>query len=133
VDKLDRKPSEGVDAWNRNNTQKNSERMALSCTDSDSPSAVSRASESTSKLWADSVPPCEPVESPPKPAVAVPEDKPKFVSSDIKKESGKNEVSGVYRSVKDLKEGSVEGMVSCELKSQTVDSCMQLLEAVTSI
>jgi hypothetical protein len=107
VDKLDRKPSEGVDVWNRNNTQKNSERMAPSHADSDSPSAVSRASESTGKLWADSLPPCEPAESPPKPAVTVPEDKPKSVSSDVKKEAEKKEGSGTYHSVRDL-QGSEE-------------------------
>jgi hypothetical protein len=95
VDKLDRKPSEGVDAWNRGNTQKNSERTAPSRTDSDSPSAASRALESTSKLWADSLPPCEPAESPPKPVVTVPEEKLKSVSSDVKKESEKKEVSGM--------------------------------------
>jgi hypothetical protein len=98
VDKLERKPSEAVDVWNRNTTQKNSERMAPSRTDSDNPSAASRASESTSKLWADSLPPCEPVESPPKPAVTVPEDKAKSVTSDVKKESEKKDVSGTYHS-----------------------------------
>lgn len=95
MDKLDRKPSDGVDIWNRNNTQKNSERTAPSLTDSSSPSAMSRALESTSKLWADSLPPCEPVEAPPKPVVVVPEDKPKSVSSDVKKESEKKDVSGM--------------------------------------
>jgi hypothetical protein len=102
VDKLDRKPSDAVDAWNRSNAQKNSERTAPSLTDSGSPSAMSRALESTSKLWADSLPPCEPVEALPKPVVAVPEDKPKSVSSDMKKESEKKEVSGMYHSIEDL-------------------------------
>lgn len=102
MDKLDRKPSDSVDTWNRNNTQKNSERTAPSVTDSGSPSAISRALESTSKLWADSLPPCEPVEAPPKPVVAVPEDKPKSVSSDVKKESEKKEVSGMNHFIEDL-------------------------------
>jgi hypothetical protein len=34
--------------------------------------------------------------------VAVPEDKPKSVSSDVKKETEKKEVSGMYHSVEDL-------------------------------
>lgn len=102
MDKLDRKPSDSVDAWNRNNTQKNSERTAASLTDSGSPSSMSRALESTSKLWADSLPPCEPVEAPPKPVVTVAEDKPKSVSSDVKKESEKKEGSGMYHSVEPL-------------------------------
>lgn len=102
MDKLDRKSNDGVDAWSRNTTQKNSERTVSSHTDSGSPSAVGRGLETTSKLWADSLPPCEPVESPPKPVVTVPEDKPKSVSSDVKKESEKKEIPGRYQQCKDV-------------------------------
>jgi hypothetical protein len=97
VDKLDRKPSDSVDVWNRNSMQKSSDRTVPSHTDSGSPSAVGRGSETASKLWADSLPPSEPVDSPPKPVITVPEDKPKSVSSDAKNESESKEVSGGYR------------------------------------
>jgi hypothetical protein len=96
VDKPERKPSEVVDAWNRGATQKNTERTVPSHTDSGSPSTAGRGMEPVSKLWADSLPPCEPVESPPKPVVALPEEKPKPVSSDVKKESEKKDVAGGY-------------------------------------
>jgi len=96
VDKPERKPSEVVDAWNRSAAQKNTERTVPSHTDSGSPSAAGRGLETTSKLWADSLPPCEPIDSPPKPVVAVPEEKPKSVSSDVKKESEKKDVAGGY-------------------------------------
>lgn len=97
MDKPERKPSEGVDAWNRSAAQKSSERAVPSHTDTGSPSAAARGLDTTSKLWADSLPPCEPVESPPKPAVTVPEEKPKSVSSDVKKEPEKKEVPGGYQ------------------------------------
>jgi hypothetical protein len=96
VDKPERKPSEGIDAWNRSAAQKNSERTVPSHTDSGSPSNASRSLETTSKQWADSLPPCEPVESPPKPVVTVPEEKSKSVNSDVK-ESEKKEVPGGYQ------------------------------------
>lgn len=94
MDKLDRKPSDGVDAWNRNNTQKNTERTVPSHTESSSPSAINRGLETTVKLWADSLPPCEPAESAPKPVLTVPEDKPKSVGSDTKNGSESKEIPG---------------------------------------
>lgn len=96
MDKPERKPSEVIDAWNRSAAQKNTERTVPSHTDLVSPSTAGRGLETPSKLWADSLPPCEPVESPPKPVVAVPEEKPKSVSSDVKKESEKKDVAGRY-------------------------------------
>lgn len=96
MDKPERKPSEVVDAWNRGATQKNSERTVPSHTESGSPSTAGRGVETASKLWADSLPPCEPVESPPKPVVAVPEEKPKSVGSDVKKEPEKKDIAGEY-------------------------------------
>ena len=96
MDKPERKPSEVVDAWNRSAAQKSTERTVPSHTDSSSPSTAGRGLETTSKLWADSLPPCEPVESTPKPVVPVPEEKTKSVSSDVKKESEKKDVAGGY-------------------------------------
>lgn len=96
MDKPERKPSEVVDAWNHRAAQKSTERAVPSHTDSGSPSTAGRGLETTSKLWADSMPPCEPVEAPPKPVVAVPEEKPKSVSSDVKKEAEKKDVAGGY-------------------------------------
>lgn len=96
MDKPERKPSEVVDAWNRSAAQKNTERTVPSHTDSGSPSTAGRGLETASKMWADCQSPCEPVESPQKPVVAVPEEKPKSVSSDVKKESEKKDVAGGY-------------------------------------
>jgi hypothetical protein len=95
VEKPERKPSDGVDVWNRNSTQKNTERTVSSHTDSGSPSAANRGLETT-KLWTDSLPPCETVDSPPKPVIIVPEDKPKSVSSDTKNGSENKEMPGGY-------------------------------------
>lgn len=96
MDKPERKPSEVVDAWNRSAAQKNTERTVPSHTESGSPSTAGRGLETASKLWADSLPPCEPVDSPPKPVVAVLEEKPKSVGSDVKKECEKKDVAGGY-------------------------------------
>ena len=93
MDKLDRKP-DNVDVWGRNTQQKTVERTPPPHTEATSPSLTSRNLETTSKSWADQVPPCETVENSSKPAIATPEDKPKLINSDVKKDVEKKEVQG---------------------------------------
>ena len=95
MDKLDRKPGDNIDVWGGRSTQQKSvERTPPPHTEATSPSVTNRSIETTSKSWADQVPPCETVEPPSKPVIAIPEDKPKLVTNDVKKESEKKEIQG---------------------------------------